>query len=281
MTSETTEEVHMADDEVLAERDGRLAWVTLNRPQRLNALNTRLLRRFGEVIDDVGADPEISVMIIRGAGRAFSAGYDLQPDESEVAQARERTIVEDYDRLLGHIKLFERLWDLPKPVIAAVHGYCLAGATQLCTFCDITVVADDAKVGWPSIPVGGGLISPMWSFLVGPKRAKQMSFVAGSQVSGRTSADWGWANYAVPAEDLQENVAALAAEIAKVPLEILRMKKASINRVAEIQGFRSAMSMGAETDALLHFSPSVAGLHDLIKEKGLKGAIREFHQEAQ
>lgn len=267
----------MAHDEVLIERDGPVAWITLNRPQRLNALNSALLHRFGEVVQELGADPEVSVLVIRGAGRAFSAGYDLQPDETEVAQAHERTIVEDYDRLLGHIKLFERLWDLPKPVIAAVHGYCLAGATQLCIFCDITVVAENAKVGWPSIPVGGGLISPMWSFLVGPKRAKQMSFVAGSQMSGTTAAEWGWANYAVPEDELWDNVGALATQISKVPLEILRMKKASINRVAEIQGFRSAMSMGAETDALLHFTPAVMGLHDLIKDKGLKGAIQEFN----
>jgi len=123
----------------------------------------------------------------------------------------------------------------------------------------------------------GGLISPMWSFLVGPKRAKQMSFVAGSQVSGATSADWGWANYSVPEAELWDNVAALAGQIAKVPLPTLRMKKASINRVAEIQGFRSAMSMGAETDALLHFSPEVIELHELIKSKGLKGAIAEFN----
>jgi enoyl-CoA hydratase len=267
----------MTHDEVMVDRDDRVAWITLNRPQRLNALNSALLHHFGEVIDELGADPDVSVVVIRGAGRAFSAGYDLQPDETEVAQAHNRTIVEDYDRLLGHIKLFERLWDLPKPVIAAVHGYCLAGATQLCIFCDITVVADNAKIGWPSIPVGGGLISPMWSFLVGPKRAKQMSFVAGSQVSGAIAADWGWANYAVPEEELWDNVAALAAQITKVPLEILRMKKASINRVAEIQGFRSAMSMGAETDALLHFSPAVVELHELIKDKGLKGAIQEFN----
>jgi enoyl-CoA hydratase len=163
-------------------------------------------------------------------------------------------------------------------VIAAVHGYCLAGATQLCIFCDITVVAENAKIGWPSIPVGGGLISPMWSFLVGPKRAKQMSFVAGSQMSGTTSADWGWANYAVPEEELWDNVTNLAREISKVPLEILRMKKYAINRVAEIQGFRSAMSMGAETDALLHFSPAVIELAELIRGKGLKGAIAEFQE---
>jgi enoyl-CoA hydratase len=268
----------MADDEVLVERVGRAAWITLNRPERLNALNARLLHRFGAVIDELGADPDVSVLVIRGAGRAFSAGYDIKPDETEISGGSERTIVAEYDRLLGHIKLFERLWDLPKPVIAAVHGYCLAGATQLCIFCDITVVADDAKVGWPSIPLGGGYISPMWSFLVGPKRAKQMSFVAGSQVSGTTSAEWGWANYSVPEAELWDNVAELAGQIGRVPLEILRMKKAAINRVAEIQGFRSAMSMGAETDALLHFSPAVIELQQLIKSKGLKGAIGEFNE---
>ena len=156
----------MADnhDEVLVERDGGIAWITLNRPDKLNAMNTALLHRLGEVIDELGADDSARVLVIRGAGRAFSAGYDLNRDESEIAE--ERTPVQDHDRILNHIKLFERLWDLPKPVIAAVHGYCLAGATQLCIFCDITVVAENAKVGWPSIPVGGGLISPMWSFLV-------------------------------------------------------------------------------------------------------------------
>jgi enoyl-CoA hydratase/carnithine racemase len=266
----------MADNgnEILVERDGGIAWVTLNRPERLNAMNTALLDQLGEAIDELGADDSARVLIIRGAGRAFSAGYDLQRSESEIAQ--ERTPVQDYDRILDHVKLFERLWDLPKPVIAAVHGYCLAGATQLCIYCDITVVAENAKVGWPSIPVGGGLISPMWSFLIGPKRAKQMSFVAGSQMSGTTSAEWGWANYAVPEDELQDNVTALARDIAKIPLEILRMKKHSINRVAEIQGFRSAMTMGAETDALLHYSPAVTELQQLIRDKGLKGAIAEF-----
>lgn len=262
--------------EVLVERDGGLAWITLNRPERLNAMNTSLLRQLGEVIDELGADDSARVLIIRGAGRAFSAGYDIARDESEIVE--ERTPVQDFDRIFGHIKLFERLWDLPKPVIAAVHGYCLAGATQLCIFCDITVVAENARVGWPSIPIGGGLISPMWSFLIGPKRAKQMSFVAGSQISGSVSAEWGWANYAVPEEELWDNVTALGRDIAKVPLEILRMKKYSVNRVAEIQGFRSAMSMGAETDALLHFSPAVTDLTELIRRNGLKGAIQEFNE---
>jgi enoyl-CoA hydratase len=263
-------------EEVLVEHDGRTAWVTLNRPERLNALNTALLGRFGEVINELGEDPGVSVVVIRGAGRAFSAGYDLNPAEVSIGKSQERSITEDHDRLLSYIKLFERVWDLPKPVIAAVHGFCLAGATQLCVFCDITVVADDAKIGMPSIPVGGGFISPMWSFLVGPKRAKQMSFVAGSQISGTTAAEWGWANYAVPADELWSHVSELAEKIARTPLEILRTKKVAIYRVAEIQGVRTAMSMGAETDALLHFSPAVRELQELIRSEGLKGAIAEF-----
>jgi enoyl-CoA hydratase/carnithine racemase len=264
------------DDLVLVERDGPVAWLTFNRPERLNALNEQLLTRFGELIDELGADSGVSVIIIRGAGRAFSSGYDLTPQQTDNTKPRERTITEDFDRLIGHIRLFERVWDLPKPVIAAVHGYCLAGATQLCVFCDITVVAEEAKIGLPSIPVGGGLISPMWSFFVGPKRAKQMSFVAGSQISGTTSADWGWANYAVPEAELWDNVGELARNISRTPLEILRMKKYSINRVSEVQGFRSAMTMGAETDALLHFSPAVNELQSLIRTRGLKDAITEF-----
>jgi enoyl-CoA hydratase len=259
--------------EVLLDREGKTAWLTLSSPDRLNALDQAMLRQLNSRVDEVAEDQSVSVVVIRGAGRCFSSGYDLTPRS---AGASEASIVEDYDRLLGNIRLFERFWDLPKPVIAAVHGYCLAGATQLCVFCDITVVASEAKIGLPTIPVGGGLISPMWSFLVGPKRAKQMSFVAGSQISGDTAAEWGWANYAVPESELWANVAALANEIGKMPLESLRMKKISINRVAEIQGFRSAMAMGAETDALLHFSPAVQQLQALIRTHGVKEAIRRF-----
>jgi enoyl-CoA hydratase/carnithine racemase len=263
-------------DELLVDRDGPIAWITFNRPERLNALNEKVLNKFGVAIDELGADKSVSVVIIRGAGRAFSSGYDLTPHDPDTSAAWERTIVEDYELIMSHIRLYERLWDMPKPVIAAVHGYCLAAATSICVFCDITVVAEEARIGLPVIPVGGGLISPMWSFLIGPKRAKQMSFVAGSQISGTTASEWGWANYAVPEAELWDNVRELARKISKTPLDILQMKKVSINRVAEIRGFRSAVSMGAETDALLHFSPSVKKLEELINSRGLKNAIRDF-----
>jgi enoyl-CoA hydratase/carnithine racemase len=257
------------------ERDDGLTWLTLNRPERLNAMNWTMLDEFSDALAYLAEDDSTRVIVVRGAGRAFSAGYDIQRGEAEIDGTRD--IVDDYDMLVQHIDQFMQIWDHPKPVIACVHGYCLAGATQLCVFCDITVVAEDAVVGLPAIPIGGGYITPLWVPLVGPKRAKQMSFVPGSKISGTTAADWGWANYAVPASQLESSVRTLAKEICRIPAPILRMKKMSINRVADVMGFRSTAFMGAETDALLHYSNSVRSLSDMIRELGLKEAISQFN----
>jgi enoyl-CoA hydratase/carnithine racemase len=259
------------------EREKDITWLVLNRPQRLNAMNVALLDEFEHALAALAVDDQTRVIVIRGEGRAFSTGYDIERDESEVGHARD--ITEDYTRLDRNIQRFLKIWDHPKPVIAAVHGYCLAGATQLCVFCDITIVAEDARIGLPAIPIGGGYITPIWTPLVGPKRAKQMSFVAGSQISGTVASEWGWANYAVPEGELWDSVRAMATEIAKVPGEILRMKKYAINRVAEVQGFRTIAPMGAETDALLHYSHAVEGMSQSIRDVGLKAAIEKFRVE--
>src|SRR3954451_4623315 len=121
------------------ERDGGLTWLTLNRPHRLNAMNWVLLEELNQAVDVLAADEATRVIAIRGAGRAFCTGYDIERDEAEIAEGEHRDIVDDYDLLVQHLSRFLKIWDHPKPVIAAVHGYCLAGATQLVTFCDITV----------------------------------------------------------------------------------------------------------------------------------------------
>src|SRR5262245_1618400 len=262
---------------ILLERDGPLTWLTFNRPERLNAMNTKLLDELRGALAVLAKDDDTRVIAIRGAGRAFSAGYDVQRDSLEGSEHRD--IVEDYDVHVGYIDRFLELWDHPKPIIAAVHGYCLAGATQLCVFCDITVLAEDAVIGLPSLPIGGGYITPLWVPLVGPKRAKQMSFVAGSQISGSTASDWGWANYAVPADELEADVRRLAHDIARIPSPVLRMKKVAINRVADVMGFRTIAPMGAEPDALLHYSEPGQGRFACIREHGLKGAIARFRGE--
>lgn len=256
------------------EREGVLTWLTLNRPERLNAMNATLLSELSDALSALADHEPTRVVAIRGAGRAFSAGYDIERDESAVGE--DRDIVDDYTAHARHLERFLQIWDHPKPVIACVHGYCLAGATQLCVFCDITVVAEDAIVGLPSLPLGGGYITPLWVPLVGPKRAKQMSFVAGSKISGMTAAEWGWANYAVAAADLEDDVRRLAREIARTPAPVLRMKKLAINRAADVMGFRTIVPMGAETDALLHFSRPVVELAESIRASGLKEAIAQF-----
>jgi enoyl-CoA hydratase/carnithine racemase len=270
---------------IKTEYDGPIGWLILNRPDRLNAMNRPMLAELDQAFDALSADDNVRVIIIRGAGRAFCSGYDIQRGSTDVDETGERQterpdITADYDRLAKTIGRFMKFWDCPKPVIAAVHGYCLAGATQLCVFCDITVVASDARIGMPRIPVGGGYITPVWTPLVGPKRAKQLAFDSASEISGEVASQWGFANYAVPADQLFDDVRDLALRISRTPPEILHMKKVSINRAADVQGWRTIAPMGAETDALLHYSNAVAGLFELVRENGLKNAISIFEGKA-
>jgi enoyl-CoA hydratase len=263
-------------DLVELRREAAIGYLVLNRPAKLNAMNAELLAQFSGGVAELIDDSSVRVIVIRGAGRAFSVGFDI--DRRPEGQADSPDIVDNYSRLVANIDRFLELWDCPKPVIAAVHGHCLAGATQLAVFCDITVVAEEARIGWPSLPVGGGYISPIWTWLVGPKRAKQMSFTAGSSISGRQAAEWGWANFAVPEADLWDEVGKLAADIARIPADVLRMKKHAVNRVLDLQGFRESVRLGAETDALLHASHSVGQIRQTISEHGLKGAIAQFNE---
>ncbi|WP_320536099.1 enoyl-CoA hydratase-related protein [Pseudarthrobacter sp. IC2-21] len=263
---------------IVLELEGHVAQITLNRPERLNALNDKLLDELDAAFDYL-AGVEHRAVVIKGAGRAFSAGYDAGSDSKEIGYADERSAVEDRDRQLRNIEIFTKIWRHPLPVITQVHGYCMAGGTQLCIFSDITIVAEDAVIAAsPALPIGGGFISPIWATLVGPKRAKLMSFDAGHRIDGRTAAQWGWATEAVPSDQLDEYVRDLAVSISRTPASILKLKKEAVNRVAELQGLIAISRMGAETDALLHLTPEIQKLQASIKERGLKGAISHFNE---
>jgi enoyl-CoA hydratase len=263
-----------AYEDIEVDQRGRVTWITLNRPHRLNAFSDRLLSELDRALEEERRSSS-RVLVIRGAGRAFSSGFDVSSDAEEIAPGFDA--VELRDRQAEHAERWLRIWDHPKPVIAAVHGYCMAGATQMCVFCDLTVVAKDAVIAAsPALPLGGGFISPLWAYLVGPKRAKQMSFVAGERISGETAVEWGWANYAVPAEELERSVEELAERIAMTPSSMLRMKKLSNNRAMELQGFRTMALMGAETNTVVHETEAVRGFQALVRENGLKEAIRRF-----
>lgn len=265
--------------ELLFEVRDHVAWVTLNRPHRLNALSDKLLEELGLVLDRLGRVKH-RVVVIRGAGRAFCSGYDISPEGMEIGYAAARTPVEDRDRLAANIELYTRIWRHPQPVVAAVHGYCIGGGSQLASLCDITVVAEDATImASPSLLIGGGYLSPLWVHLVGPKRAKLMSFDAGHRIDGKTAVEWGWATHAVPADEFDQHIRELAASIARTPGNVLRMKKEALNRATELQGLLTYARMGAETDALLHQSAEVKEVQSWIRETGLKAAIARFNAE--
>jgi enoyl-CoA hydratase/carnithine racemase len=182
----------------------------------------------------------------------------------------------DRARLEANVARWLLMWDHPKPVIAAVHGYCMGVAAQMCVFADITVVADDVRIGEPTIPIGGGFIAPTWVSLVGHKRAKEFAFLPGNIIDGATAVEWGWANHCVPASALIDAVRSLANRIAKVPPDVLRLKKLSINRAAEAGGFRQALSGIAEMDTLLHLAPAVLEIRARMKAEGIKTVMQEF-----
>ncbi|MEV1296013.1 enoyl-CoA hydratase-related protein [Pseudonocardia sp. NPDC049635] len=250
---------------------GSLSWIVLNRPDKANALSNDMLDEFSHALTRL-ATTGGPIIGIRGEGKGFCAGYDID----QVGTPKAADPVADRERLARNVDRYLAIWDHPKPVIAAVHGYCIAGATQLCVFCDMTIVADDARIGEPALPLGGGYIAPLWAPLVGPKRAKELAFLPGHAIDGRTAVEWGWANHAVPSGQVVSTVEAMAAQMAKIPADVLRIKKLSINRTMDAMGVRTAAAQVPEMDALLHLSPSVLQLREWIGEVGLKSAIAEF-----
>ncbi len=255
------------------DHEQNVSWLVLNRPEAANALSPQLLDELANALERLKTEGA-PVIAIRGEGRGFCSGIDLSGYGG--SDKGPPNVAEDRARLEANVARWLQIWDHPKPVIAAVHGYCMATAAQMCVFTDITIVTDDVRIGEPTVPIGGGFIAPTWVNLVGHKRAKEFAFVPGNWIDGPTAVEWGWANHCVPAEDLIPAVRSLAERMALVPPEVLRLKKLSINRAAEAGGFRQALSGIAEIDALLHLDPAVLAIRERMRDKGLKAVMREF-----
>ncbi|HSV71661.1 MAG TPA: enoyl-CoA hydratase/isomerase family protein [Methylibium sp.] len=260
-----------AAQDILVEHRGAISWIVLNRPAQANALSSRMLEQFSAALERLKTEGG-PVIGIRAEGKGFCAGMDL----SQYGGAAAIDPVADAARLGANVARWLAIWDHPKPVIAAVHGYCAGVAAQLCVFADLTVVADDVRISEPGVPIGGGFIAPTWVSLVGPKRAKEFAFVPGNHIDGPTAVAWGWANHCVAADRLVAAVEALAARIAQVPPDVLRVKKSSVNRAAEAAGFRAATAGIAEADALLHLSPAVLAIRERIAAQGLKAVLADY-----
>jgi enoyl-CoA hydratase len=258
---------------ILTEPDGSVLYLTLNRPDRANAFNAEMLREFDAALDRARDDDAVHVLVIRGAGRGFSAGYDMTRPE-DAGREGHRDPLQEFrdDRRL--VERWLRVWDLPKPVIAQVHGYCMGGATQLAFLCDLTYVAEETRIQYAAMRAGGGLIPPTWALAIGPKRAKEFGLAAGVTITGRTAAEWGWANHALPAAELDAAVAEMAIRIALEPPGNVELEKAAINRVYEAAGFRTVLLAGALSNAVGHGSADSAAIHRELQQVGAKEYAR-------
>ena len=268
---------------ILYEVDGGKARVTLNRPEKLNALSMRLQRELNAALWEADNDARVHVIILRAAGRAFSAGYDLTPMQSPPKREdRDETYTNVYrgmasmDDDIWQLERQQRermaIWDMHKPVIAQVHGYCLAGGTDLALLCDIVVAADDAVIGFPPVRAMGSPVAHMWKYLVGPQWAKYF-LLTGDSVSGRQAADIGLVWKSVPPESLEAEVEALAAKIEKIDTELLTPNKRIVNVALELMGARTLQRMAAENDGRAHQAPAVREFGRRAMTDGLKAAL--------
>ena len=259
-------------DTVRYEQQGRVAFVTLDRPEKLNAITGQLQDELLAALDTAAADPSVRVAVVRGAGRAFCAGYDLAGGGPAL------TSVPDDRAWLEHIvRGWLRIWDLPIPVIGQVHGACLAGGTQLAAMCDVTFVADDARLGTAQLPLGAGYVAAFWTWLVGPKKAKEIFLRKGTIIGAAEAVAIGLFNRVVPAAELDAVVAQYAVEVARTPKDLLALEKLAINRAHEAGGSREALLQAAEIDAIAHTSPAVREVNRFIADRGLREALRAFH----
>ncbi len=256
----------------------RVGYLRLNRPDKLNAMNPDMLDALIDGLTAFEAHPRVRVAVVCGAGRAFSSGGDMSGPSRASRSTAQRSAYRDWERSRHNMQRWLRIWDSPLPVIAAVHGYCLGTATLLAGFCDLTVVAEDAVIGWPQLPVGGGLLSPVAVWFVGPKKARELSYLAGSRFSGTEAVALGWANMAVPAGELDARVHDLAMRIARTPADVLAVKKRALNRMLDIQGFRAAVQATAEFSAISHQAPGAEHISAVRGELGMKETIAAFQR---
>jgi enoyl-CoA hydratase/carnithine racemase len=261
------------DELILYEVAERVATITLNRPEKLNAITPALQRALLTALERAAEDSTVHVAVVCGAGRGFSAGYDVTSGDMVAVG-----VPADRAQLEAIVRGWLAIWDLPLPVIAQVHGVCLAGGTQLAAICDITFVADDARIGTPQLPLGAGYVASFWAWFVGPKKAKEIFFPTGEIIGAAETVAMGLFNRVVPAGALADEVQAYARRVARTPKDLLALQKLAINRTQEAQGFRQALLQGAEIDAIAHASPSVRAVNRFIGEHGLRDALGAFQR---
>jgi enoyl-CoA hydratase len=256
---------------VLIEDIGPVRRLTMNRPGALNALSGGLIAALSQAFGEAGEEPGVGVIILRGAGRAFCAGYDLTEDASGgVLDARRW-----HEDLSHSTNAMLEILDNPKPVIAQVQSYCLAGGTDLMLACDLAVASDDAYFGYVDVRFGSGVVSMFLPWVVGVRKAKELLFTGEDRVPADEALRIGLVNRVVPRDELDDATLALAEEIAKNEPFVVQTSKRAANRAWDVAGFRAAMAANTELDVMIETAnlPARDEFRRITQEQGLKAAI--------
>ena len=261
---------------ILYEKEEGRARIVLNRPEKHNAISGRMQQELSRALWRADEDPEIHAIVVKGAGPSFCAGFDLSGYERAPKQGGRRRTTFDDDA--WEIERGQRLdlapFDVHKPVIAQVHGHCLAGGTVIALFCDMMICADDARIGFPPSRDLGATPSMMWLYHVGPQWAKRL-LLTGDTVSGEDAARIGLALKSLPADELEAEVEHLLDRLARIDHHLLAANKRIVNLGLELMGARTLQRLAAENDARAHLAPGTRAFFERVQEHGLRDAFKE------
>jgi len=257
------------------EKQAPIAVVTLNRPEKLNALSIELQHEVRRALADAGDDDDIRVIVLKAAGRAFSAGFDISGGEGpeNAAEIRRRFL-----RGKGFVAStwWDVFWNNPKPIIAQIQGYCIAGGLATATFCDLRICSDDAKFGAPEIRTGGPYIPAVWPWVIGMTKARELLYT-GNLIDAAEAKRLDLVNAVVPADELDDAVLAEAETIAKLPATTVEYNKKLINMAYELMGVRQVIDRSMELEAVAlaspESSPEIAHFEKLRADQGLNAAL--------
>ncbi len=276
----------MPDDVVLYEERDSLAIVTMNRPEKLNTLNNDVIQGIADAMDRAAASADVSAVILRGSGRTFTAGYDLNPDPATRRRAAPKydakapenfrpgawDPVRDYHFMGNNMKRFMKLWECPKPVIAQLHGYALGGGTDLLLCADLIFMAEDAILGYPPSRVYGTPTTMMWVYRLGLEHAKQF-LLSGDQIDAPTALRIGLVSKVFPLDTLSAETEAYAMRFRNIPGNQLALNKMLINQAYENMGLRTTQMFGTLFDGITRHTEEALRWEESFKEIGFRQTI--------
>ncbi len=280
------------------ERDGRIARVTLDRPERGNGITVAMPPELTECVERANLDPEVHVIALAGNGSGFCGGYDLGSAETFGAHTRATSNeqraspvdpatvaanhdpsqtwdpITDYQMMWRNVRGFMSLFESDKPVICKVHGYCVAGGTDMALCADLVVAEDRAKIGYPPARVWGVPTTALWAHRIGPARAKRL-LLTGDSISGTEAVEWGLAAEAAPAAELDDRFEALLERVARLPINQLVMHKLLVNQTIAAQGLRTTQVLGTVLDGIARHTPEGYEFARRAAEAGFREAVAD------